>query len=101
MGISNDRNKLVYLAITIFVVGIIAVSSPPSFIIEAHAAIIKKLDYYGVPWVYYATIMDGKPAGFQRNPVTTVAQANEFYENYKSNNNENSKHIFSTMLIGL
>jgi heparosan-N-sulfate-glucuronate 5-epimerase len=94
MGISNDRNKLVYLAITIFVVGIIAVSSLPSFIIEAHAAIIKKLDYYSVPWVYYATIMDGKPAGFQRNPVTTVAQANEFYDLYKSKNNESAKTFF-------
>ena len=38
--------------------------------------------------------MDGKPARFQRNPVTTVAQANDFYDNYKSNDNESSKTYF-------
>ncbi len=47
-----------------------------------------------VPWVDYTTISDGKAIGFQRNPVTTVAQANEFYDNYKSNNNESSKTYF-------
>ena len=94
MNKSNVRNYAVLVAITVLVAGIIAIASSSTFIVEAHAAIIKKLDYYGVPWVYYATIMDGKAAGFQRNPVTTVAQANEFYNNYISNNNESSKTYF-------
>ena len=94
MDKSIKRNSTFFLALTVIVGGMIAISSSPTFFIEAHAAIIKKLDYYGVPWVYYATIMDGKAAGFQRNPVTTVAQANEFYDNYKSNNNESSKTYF-------
>jgi hypothetical protein len=38
--------------------------------------------------------VDGKPAGFQRYPVTTVAQTNEVYENYRSNDKESSKTYF-------
>ncbi|MDF2737483.1 MAG: D-glucuronyl C5-epimerase [Nitrososphaeraceae archaeon] len=94
MGKSYARNSAIFLAVTVFTLGIITIASSPTFIVEAHAAIIKKLDYYGVPWVYYATIMDGKTVGFQRNPVTTVAQANEFYDNYKSNNNQSAKTYF-------
>lgn len=78
----------------VFIIGIISIASSPTFIVEAHAAIIKKLDYYGIPLVYYADIVGGKAIGFQRNPVTTVAQANEFYGLYKSNNNESAKTYF-------
>jgi hypothetical protein len=88
------RNYAVLLAVTVLVAGIIAIVSSPTFVVEAQAAIIKKLDDYGVPWVYYATISDGKVVGFQRNPVTTVAQAKEFYDIYKSTNNESSKTYF-------
>ena len=96
MGKSIARNNAFFFTITVLVVGIIAIASSPTFIVEAEAggAIGKKLDYYGVPWVYYKTISDGKAIGFQRNPVTTAIQANEFYENYKSNNNESSKTYF-------
>lgn len=54
-------------------------------------AIVIKLDYNGVPWVYYTTINDGKEVGFQRNPVTTALKTNEFYDLYKVDNNESSK----------
>ena len=95
MNKSNVRNYAVLVAISVLVAGLIAIASGSTFIVEAHAAIIKKLDYYGVPWVYYKTIGgDGKVVGFQRNPVTTVAQANEFYDLYISNNNESSKTYF-------
>jgi hypothetical protein len=94
MDKSLERNNAFFLAITVLVGGTITIALSPTFFMDAHAVIIKKLDYYGVPWVYYATTMDGKPAGFQRNPVTTVAQANEFYENYKSNNNQSAKTYF-------
>jgi heparosan-N-sulfate-glucuronate 5-epimerase len=57
-------------------------------------AIAIKLDYNGVPWVYYTTIIDGKEVGFQRNPVTTALKANEFYDLYQMNNNESSKMYF-------
>jgi hypothetical protein len=57
-------------------------------------AIAIKLDYNGVPWVYYTTIIDGKEVGFQRNPVTTALKANEFYDLYQVNNNERSKMYF-------
>ena len=54
----------------------------------------KKIRLLQVPWVYYKTISDGKPVGFQRNPVTTSIQANEFYDLYKVNNNESAKTYF-------
>ena len=44
---------------------------------------MKELDNDGVPSVYYGTSINGKPIGFQRNPVTTVLQANEFYDKYR------------------
>ena len=53
-----------------------------------------KLDKDGIPWAHYFMKDDGKAVGFQRNPVTTVAQANEFYDLYKVNNNESSKTYF-------
>jgi hypothetical protein len=59
------RKKAVVLTITILIAGIIAIASYLTFIIETHAT-IKKLDDYGVPWVYYKTISDGKEIGFQR-----------------------------------
>jgi heparosan-N-sulfate-glucuronate 5-epimerase len=62
--------------------------------VEAYSNYEKKLDDYGIPWVYYETKIDGKEVGFQRNPVTTAHQANEFYDIYKVNNNENSKTYF-------
>ena len=40
------------------------------------------------------TTIDGEPIGFQRNPVTTALQANEFYDKYKENNDESSKMYF-------
>ena len=95
MGKSVARNNAVFLAITVLALGIITIAFSPTFIVEAEAGTKgKKLDYYKVPWVYYTTISDGKEIGFQRNPVATFAQANEFYENYKSNNNESSKTYF-------
>ena len=96
MNISIARNNSVFFALTILIAGIIFIVSSPTFIVDAEAggAIGKKLDYYGVPSVYYTTISDGKEIGFQRNPVTTAIQANEFYENYKSNNNQSSKTYF-------
>jgi hypothetical protein len=56
--------------------------------------LIKELDNDGVPIVYYGTTVNGKPIGFQRNPVTTTLQANEFYDKYKKNNDESSKTYF-------
>jgi hypothetical protein len=53
-----------------------------------------KLDNDGIPLVYYGTTVNGEPIGFQRNPVTTTLQANEFYDKYKENNNESSKTHF-------
>ena len=93
MSKSIARNKSFFLAITVLVAGLIAIASSQSFIVDAHAVNLK-LDYYGVPWVYYKTISDGKPVGFQRNPVTTALQANEFYDLYKVNNNESAKTYF-------
>ncbi len=95
MGKSVVRNNAVFFTITVLALGIITITFSPTFIVEAEAGTKgKKLDYYKVPWVYYTTISDGKEIGFQRNPVATFAQANEFYENYKSNNNESSKTYF-------
>ena len=53
-----------------------------------------KLDNDGIPSVYYGRTIDGKPIGFQSNPVTTALQANEFYDKYKENNDESSKTYF-------
>ena len=53
-----------------------------------------KLDNDGIPLVYYGRTIDGKPLGFQSNPVTTALQANEFYDKYKENNDESSKMYF-------
>jgi len=93
MSKSIARNKAVFLAITILVAGLIAITSSQSFIVDAHAAQFK-LDYYGVPWVHYKTTSDGKEVGLQRNPVTTALQANEFYDLYKVSNNESAKTYF-------
>ena len=96
MGKSIARNNAVFLAITVLTAGIIIITIAynSTFIVEVNAAVVKKLDYYGVPWVYYATQIDGEAVGFQRNPVTTVLQANEFYDKYKENNDEGSKTYF-------
>ena len=94
MGKSIARYNAVLLSIIILIAGIIAIASFPTFIVEIHAVIVKKLDNYGVPWVYYKTISDGKAIGYQRNPVTSVRQADEFYELYKVNNNESAKTYF-------
>ena len=53
-----------------------------------------ELDQNGIPLAHYLMKADGKEVGFQRNPVITVAQANEFYDQYKKNNNESSKIYF-------
>ena len=55
---------------------------------------VKELDNDGIPSVYYGAEVNGEPIGFQRNPVTTALQANEFYDNYKANNDESSKTYF-------
>ena len=55
---------------------------------------VKQLDKDGIPSVYYGAEVNGKPIGFQRNPVTTALQANEFYDKYKENNDESSKTYF-------
>lgn len=55
----------------------------------------KKLDGNGIPLVYYSDIYNGKPIGFQRNPVTVAAQAEIFYHLYDKNNfDEISKTYF-------
>jgi heparosan-N-sulfate-glucuronate 5-epimerase len=55
---------------------------------------VKELDNDGIPSVYYGAEVNGKPIGFQRNPVTAALQANEFYDKYKENNDESSKTYF-------
>ena len=55
---------------------------------------VKELDNEGIPSVYYGTEVNGKPIGFQRNPVTVALQANEFYDKYKEKNDESSKTYF-------
>ena len=90
----SARKNAVFLAISTLIAGIIVITSSPIFIVEAYTDFEKKLDYYGVPFVYYDKIFDGKTIGFQRNPVTTALQANEYYDMYKVNNNESSKTYF-------
>ena len=83
----------IFLAIVI-VAGIIVLSSSSLFVKEAYAQTKKIVDSDGIPLVYYDTTVDGKPIGYQKNPVTTALQANEFYDIYKENNNESSKTYF-------
>ena len=75
----------------ILVAGTIALSSPASFITEAHA-LPKIVDNDGIPFVDYDKIVNG--IGFQRNPVATIEQANVFYDLYKKDNDESSKTYF-------
>ena len=63
MGKPIARNNAVFLAIIILIAGIVAIASFPTFFVEIHAVIVKKLDNYGVPWVYYKTISDEKAIG--------------------------------------
>ena len=90
----SARKNAVFLAISTLIAAVIAIASPPILNVEAYSNYEKKLDDYGIPWVYYETKIDGKEVGFQRNPVTTAHQANEFYDIYKVNNDENSKTYF-------
>lgn len=59
------------------------------------------IDARGIPYVNYKEGISGMDIEVQRNPVTTVHTAMDFYEEYKNSDNTTANNILSTTLIGL